>query len=239
MRSKYRDSHVELFHQLAPWIVLIAGLMAFFYLVLPATAKADGLPSYPASARSNSSAVHCWGGGYGSGTFARDEMSIASVMSNDMGQAAYGGGPQIGCDYTTSLWAFGVMADYTFQASQAQTSIGGLTANGPIGNEGSVLGRLGVYTSPSTMLYVVGGVAFLENKTMTLAPTTLAMPFSGGVGPDIGVGLETALATNWSGFIQYEHKDFGSRTGALSSVIPTSASTVEDSVKVGVRYRFW
>jgi outer membrane immunogenic protein len=93
---------------------------------------------------------------------------------------------------------------------------------------GDLTGRLG-YASDKTLLYVKGGVAFLNadynahyvgQNWSTVSPsgcncTSNASEFKFGksetlVGWTIGVGLERALSENWSLKAEYQHFDFGS-----------------------------
>jgi opacity protein-like surface antigen len=59
----------------------------------------------------------------------------------------------------------------------------------------------------------------------------------------VGAGLEYALTSNWSTFIEYNHADYGSKNVTLTDAAKQNSwyykfSNRIDTVMVGVNYRF-
>jgi outer membrane immunogenic protein len=128
---------------------------------------------------------------------------------------------------------------------------------------GTLRGRVGVTPSEGWLLYATGGLAYGEIKTNAtftippggpcLAPCT---PTPGGsvvgnfsqtkAGWVVGAGVETALAGNWTGKLEYLHLDFGDVSQGFAPVliIPfvgtlrANTRLSDDIVRVGVNYRF-
>ena len=129
---------------------------------------------------------------------------------------------------------------------------------------GTVRGRLG-YAIDRTLLYVTGGlaygnrsgngsIAYYNAGTIAGAPTAIySRPGSqgSGVGFALGAGVEQALTNTWSVKLEYLHTDLGRRSGGFSSnfqpaftttnytVTTASSRNTNDSVRVGVNYRFY
>jgi len=208
--------------------------------VMSGPAWADGSTKDVPTARQ----LACYLGVYGQGSYVRDETRIATVMDMAMGDAVTGGGPQVGCDVIVSeRWLVGLVADYTWQATRFQQTMGGLVMSAPVSNEWSVRGRVGAFTTSArnTLLYVHGGVAGEVDANARIG-AALTMPFSGGIGGVVGAGIETKLGggqgnSGWYAFGEYGHEMFGDRTGTVVGV-PTRVTNVEDRVRVGINFRY-
>jgi outer membrane immunogenic protein len=110
-----------------------------------------------------------------------------------------------------------------------------------------------VLVTPSTLLYVTGGAAYVSINTdltvTTIAPIGLPVSVirsgsSSKFGWTIGGGVESMFGNNWSGKLEYLYMDLGtveSTTGiGTGVVIGTNLSTrVTDSIfRAGINYHF-
>jgi outer membrane immunogenic protein len=130
---------------------------------------------------------------------------------------------------------------------------------------GDLTGRIG-YAAERTLLYVKGGVAFLDadikakysgQNYTTLDPHVPDVPANFNyshddtlVGWTIGAGVEYALTPSWSLKAEYRHFDFGEMSYSYSDSIKlpctncysklegkTDVSLTADAVTLGVNYR--
>jgi outer membrane immunogenic protein len=147
-------------------------------------------------------------------------------VGSDTGTGVVGGG-QIGCDYQTANWVFGVQGMFDGSGVKGNLVPNGANtpANNPIGftpNErlgfkiewfATLTGRIGYLVQPQALLYLKGGAAWAHN---TYSDNDLTIPVlgNGSANPSgwtIGGGLEYAFLPNWSAFVEYNFIDFGSR----------------------------
>jgi outer membrane immunogenic protein len=208
---------------------------------------------------------------------------ISCVSSEPMNGVAFRFGSHLGYDWQiASLWVAGIEGDIgsanhttTFSGSALPGSIGGFLV--PVGGfsglsgdnfsvkttwDGSVRARLGVLATPSALLYVTGGPAWLRydsTSTCGLSPTGLCFttmsPLSitnstTKTGWTFGVGGETRLAGNWFGRAEYRYADFGTTTYTNTVVNTTFAIPLvyndtyslhmqTHTVSFGLSYKFW
>lgn len=103
----------------------------------------------------------------------------------------------LGYDFqTSSNWVLGVELDGTW-TNLKNTDFDG-TVNAKIDWMTAIDARVGYLVDPSTLLYVKGGVAFID---LDIPPTAYVAPGTGRknlTGFQFGVGGETAIAPHWS-----------------------------------------
>ena len=170
------------------------------------------------------------------------------------------GGGQVGFNWQTGNWVFGVEGDWSAAKSHRTVIINspiipGVTriATGDDHWFATATGRIG-YAQDKWLVYAKGGVAWYNE---TDGATTTGVPGVGTVisasvrdtrtGWTAGAGLEWALWTNWSAKIEYNFMDFGTEHVTFVSISPPIAvgtfgtadiPTQVHAVKVGINYRF-
>jgi outer membrane immunogenic protein len=205
-------------------------------------------------------AVYTWTGFYlgvnagGGWSNANSEFSTAGFPSfagvdNHMSGVIAGG--QLGYNWQSGSWVFGVEADFQYSGMK-----GGISAPCPAGLcaatfdqnmpwFGTARGRFG-YASAGWLIYATGGYAYTRLQSDASAS-------AGGLSVSVqreesrsgwtaGGGIEAALGANWSAKVEYLYMDFGSRD---SSWTFTGLPTITDSTRLqsnivrgGVNYRF-
>jgi outer membrane immunogenic protein len=218
---------------------------------------------------------YSWGRSRTDGAFYNDNTGVLLASASNtvnLNGGIFGG--QIGKNWQSGNTVFGIEADIQWSGEKGGTSFtcptpafGGpcnLITGGPgagvaptaainqkIAWFGTLRGRLGATVTPSTLLYVTGGLAYGGIKTdgvisgfnVIQVPTTLAFSHSSTrAGWVIGAGLEGHLGGNWTGKIEGLYMDLGSVSG--SGVLPSNPplratynSRITDAVvRVGVNY---
>jgi outer membrane immunogenic protein len=219
-------------------------------------------PIYKAPPAAVYSWTGCYIGGNAGGKSARTEgdVSVPASTFTPAGTASLGSdrdttwvaGGQIGCNYQSGQFVFGIEGDIDANRwSTTQTLGGALTGAGALipGDfftadsrwQASVRGRLG-YAWDRTLLYATGGVAFADvdataNYIAVRVPTGVLFPASMGserrtlVGFTVGGGVEYALQSNWSVGVEgrytwYQSHDFSGGPLAASVTGGTVAAPV-------------
>ena len=132
-----------------------------------------------------------------------------ATLDSDNNTAFVGGG-QIGYNYQTGQFVFGVESDIdVWVSTKAGANTDPLLAD--------VTGRLGYAMGP-VLLYAKGGWAYLDT-------------LNGLDGWTVGGGVEYKFGPSWSMKGEYQHFDF-------SNVPGTSSSLTAEVVKVGLNYHF-
>jgi outer membrane immunogenic protein len=207
------------------------------------------------------------------------------VNSEPMNGSAFRIGGHIGYDWQFApLWLAGVEGDLgwagrtvTFTGSPLPGNINGFLF--PVGSfsglagdtfnvrttwDGSARGRVGVLATPSVLLYLTGGPAWLRvqsTSTCSVAPagdcftnmTPLSITNSSTrLGWTIGGGAETRLWGNWFGRAEYRYADYGTPTyvntvfnagfGGVGPFIYNDTYSLHirtHTVDFGLSYKFW
>jgi len=102
----------------------------------------------------------------------------------------------------------------------------------------SLRARLG-YTSGNWLFYATGGAAFagerfLSTPTGGIEEKVLHTRF----GWTAGGGVEYAFAPNWSGKLEYNYMDFGSKNVSFAPFTSTAIDQQIHAVKFGINYKF-
>jgi outer membrane immunogenic protein len=149
------------------------------------------------------------------------------------------GGFQIGYNWQTGAFVYGLETDFQLSAGDGTVQGGGplgLRAN--VDNEwfGTIRGRLG-YAVDRWLFYVTGGGAYVHNKA---TGTFGGVPFRStetGWTWTVGGGVEWAMWQNWSAKLEYLYF-------AEPDDVPRPPGTSVDgngdthTIRVGVNYRF-
>jgi outer membrane immunogenic protein len=214
-------------------------LLASVGVVAMATAAtAADLPArYPTKAPAYVAAMYNWTGFYLGG-------HVGWASSDFADSDGFAAGGQIGFNYQTGQFVFGVEGDLTWTdlgASTTGTVLGvPLTVSGSNDWYGSIAGRLGVAVGPmgNVLLYVKGGVAWTDwSASATAAGVTVNLGSGTQTGWVLGGGVEYGFAPNWSAKLEYNFFDFDGSTGTILGT-PLNFDVQTHMVKVGVNYRF-
>jgi outer membrane immunogenic protein len=202
-----------------------------------------------------------------------------AISNNPLSERLDGviGGGQIGYNWqANSTWVLGLEADIQGSGERGNSSFSDPYSFGVAcdifcstvsGNMhaaidwfGTVRGRAGVLATPTTLLYVTGGLAYggvnssgtITDACFTARPCT---PGSWGfsntstkVGWTVGAGVEGAIpnSANWTWKLEYLYVDLGSISGAGFELggdfgpLPYTWSTrvTDNIVRAGLNYRF-
>jgi len=196
-------------------------------------------------------------GGYSWGRSSRDLnffnplngviLATGTGGGRDMNGGLFGG--QIGYNWQSSNWVFGVEFDAQWTGQRGSTTVlcpvGGCfpaATIAPLASGGTATledklawlstfrGRLGVTVTPSVLLYATGGGAWGEiDSTLGLtALTATGIPVAvvgsrntNRFGWTVGAGIEAMFSPNWSAKLEYLYVDMGSISNSV--VMPTAS----------------
>jgi outer membrane immunogenic protein len=194
------------------------------------------------------------GGNIGGGWASKNSNDVAGavteVIGADLGShtaSGFIGGGQIGCDYQTGVWVFGVQGMFDGSAMQgSNTDPSGLfVVNSSIPWLATVTGRIGLTAAPAVLVYAKGGGAWVrDNYTLNAVPGgTLANASTTPSGWTVGGGVEWAFTGNWSAFAEYNYLDFGTPRVTFTSTLGGPAFPINireniNSFMVGLNSRF-
>ena len=191
------------------------------------------------------------GGGWGERTGNRGIINSGNGTLNagigvpvdlDTGPSGVIGGRQVGCNFQTSQFVFGIETDIQGGGILGNSTIyfrspnGGITdATTASGEEridrfGTARVRIGFTPMSSLLLYGTGGLAYggvRNSATLVLTPATDGN-YAGSIsetkfGWAAGIGGEYTLADNWSMKLEYLYLDLG--TSAVRMVDPGRPGT--------------
>lgn len=219
--------------------------------------------------------------GYGDG-YGHDTISGANALSDtivstgivpatlDTKGSGWLGGGTVGYNWQVPQYpvVLGLEADFDWDGLRG--SAGQTLTTGPLGFPASlavtadrhdrwlstIRGRVGTdFLSPTTLLYVTGGLAIASIDGGTTA--TLTTPFKAlnasisdpytttKVGATVGGGIESAINHNWSWKAEYLFVDLGNQTGSMGTTIlgskvgfNTNQNLNESIVRGGLNYKF-
>jgi outer membrane immunogenic protein len=172
-------------------------------------------------------------GGYGWGRSSWDAFGTSTDVSGGMVGLTAGYNWQA----MGSPWVFGLEGDIDWTNIKgsfvnAICTTGCQTQNNWIG---TVRGRVG-YAWDRVMPYITGGLAVGDIEATQVG---LAGVHDTNVGWTAGVGIEAALAGNWTAKLEYLHIDLGHvNCGVVACAPATSVGFHTDQVRAGVNYRF-
>ncbi len=151
-------------------------------------------------------------------------------------KAGFTGGGQVGYNFQSSNFVFGVEADLNYVSNKSSITLPGvpfgpITATSKLDWMATVRGRLGVAFS-STLFYVTGGWAFAHfEDTWNIPGATI----QGNVektrsGWTAGGGIEHMFARNWTVKVEALYADFGRWDGFLTGFGGTYRTQFEHQV---------
>ena len=194
----------------------------------------------------------CYIGGHIGGLWAHKEW-----FDHDPGSLTFGqsdgthnpsgvlGGLQAGCDYQfAGGFVAGIAGDYAWtdaDGSNLSFLFPGFTNHSRVKSLSSVTGRVG-YAWDRFLGYVKGGGAWERDEYDFTGGVIIGTASETRSGWTVGVGAEYAFTNFLSGFVEYNHYDFGDRdviflqnNGFTSNV---GIKETKDVVKAGLNFRF-
>jgi outer membrane immunogenic protein len=190
-------------------------------------------------------------------------FNFPDTTINNYGVNGFLGGVQIGYNYQSGPWVWGVEAQASWAGIRGSDScpffIGkSTTCKTNVDALGSFAVRFGG-TIDRAMLYVKGGLAWAYERHRISSPNFISFDGIGAGafsieqkhwrwGGMLGAGVEFAFTNSISGKLEYNYMDFGTRTysfafpGVFPFVTPEDVDVkIRQSihlVKVGLNYRF-
>ncbi len=217
--------------------VLVAAVVVALSLTTLGTASAADLGVRPAAVRAPSvlEPSYIWSGFY-FGVHAGiggDETKLSSPLVGTATATSSGGfaGGQLGYNWQSGLWVWGLETDIAWSDISARTTAGGFATGVDVDWFGTTRLRLGYTWWQRVMLYVTGGVAYGET-------TTFAGAFSQSttkLGYAVGGGVEYAMLPNVSFKTEYLYVDLGDST---VTPLPVTETTTFHSMKAGLNWKF-
>ena len=206
----------------------------------------------------------CYFGGNVGGGWARkhlvdrDGSFFVGINPFDAGTHKPGGfvgGGQIGCDYQTGAWVFGLQGLFdgtSLKGSEPLPGYPNVSFQTRISWFATLTGRIGYAVQPATLVYLKGGAAWVRDEhDYNVIPVNVGQPPYHAAaevtrsGWTIGGGLEHLFAPNWSAFVEYNYMDFGTRGTRFTAdpvTIPSgfNIDVTQDvqTVLIGINYRF-
>jgi outer membrane immunogenic protein len=187
------------------------------------------------------------GGGWGRQSFFDSTLNGGTNEGSNTSTGVVGGG-QIGCDYQTGNWVFGIggMVDGAdVKGTDVIPGGSGFAWQTKIPWVATLTGRVGYAVLPSTLLYAKGGAAWLRSNYTLVngAGVVTDIANTDRSGWTVGGGIEHLFAPNWSVFLEYDYMNFGTRILTVTSVppgitFPVNFSQNMQTAIVGVNYRF-
>jgi outer membrane immunogenic protein len=189
----------------------------------------------------------CYVGGNVGGAWSNVEVdNVSTGGSASASNSGFAGGGQIGCDYQTGAWVFGIrnMLDATSLTNNATFStipFSG-TADSRTRWFDTLTVRGGYLVAPNVLFYVQGGAAW-TNTNVTFddfGGTQVGEISNDNTGWTVGAGGEWMFAPHWSAFVEYNFMDFGTQSTAFAACggcVLSAKANIQD-VLIGLNYRF-
>lgn len=185
-----------------------------------------------------------------------DVLDTASLGSHTAVGWVLGG--QIGYDFQTGPWVFGIRGMYDWADLNGSNVVPGGTniMSTNVRSFATAVGRVGYLFEPNTLVYGLGGGAWAWDryKVSTGAGVEFGNATETKSGYVVGMGLEHKFSRNWSVFAEYDYLRCGcvvpvTTTTILApplvpgGVVPTGAVPIDikqhlSIILVGINYRF-
>jgi outer membrane immunogenic protein len=184
-------------------------------------------------------------GGYGWGR-SREQFALTPGIPTNFNVDGGLAGGQIGYNWQTGAWVFGVEADGHWANLRGSTACPNpaFLCSANTRTLASFRGRLG-YATGSWLFYGTGGLGYANTRYTAL---TGGVPGAGTTGVftadrwgyAAGAGIEWGFTPNWTAKVEYMHYGFDSATAPAGTLGAGTASVRPDidTVKVGVNYRW-
>jgi outer membrane immunogenic protein len=185
------------------------------------------------------------------GTCAASEGTVQGIASCSTSATGFTAGVQVGYDWQTRYFVYGVVADWTW-TNLSHTVTNHLSSHpffrAKVDWLASFRGRMGLAVD-DTLVYFTGGLALADIKSGTgqtgdcpsyCYANDISTTRAGWVA---GLGTEHKFNQNWSVFAEFLYYDFGRVSASGSSPNNTVSYSTEFTHeimqgKVGVNYRF-
>ena len=253
----FRDRHTlkAVIREMQMHIRLLASATAATLIAGSLTALAADLPRRPEyQAPVMVAPVNQWAGCYVGGNIggARGGAKIDNVAGAGSVSPSSNGfvvGGQIGCDYQTGAWVFGIrnLGDWA-DLDKRGGIVGGAFNGFSVGTKSNwidlLTGRVGYAMQPMWLLYLQGGGAWRNSDVQLFNPAgaQVAEASKTRSGWTVGVGSEYKFAQNWSVFLEYNYADFGSNLVSIPvagvGTFSGSVNTDLHMVLTGVNWQF-
>jgi outer membrane immunogenic protein len=238
--------------------ILLAGVGLLALATLAQPVVAADLPRAPVvkapAAVAPFSWTGCYIGGNVGGIWARkksseDDPAIFDPLDRTSHtQSGVAAGGQLGCDYQSGAWVYGVQGMFDWTHSDATTSFQvdpQYSLNAKLSWFATITARLAYAVQPATLVYLKGGGAWVREKfriDLNGVPFAFGRASTPG-GWTIGVGVEHMFLPGWSAFLEYAYLDFGTKRTGFTLAPPPGDLTVPikqhvHAVLVGLNYRF-
>ncbi|RBP08557.1 outer membrane immunogenic protein [Roseiarcus fermentans] len=228
----------------------IFGALAIPLTLLAGGAQAADLPTKKsAPAPIMAPAPYSWTGAYvglqGGYGWGSQEVYLPSVWWRYWGDERHGGfgGALAGYDYQMGNVVVGLQADYNVaNITGGASPFGGkYNTSSTVNSFGAVDLKLG-YAADRVLVYALGGLG-LMNVSYTLNQPLY--PYAYGkyndfrAMPNVGVGVEYAVNTNWTAFADVRYFRSASQSYSAMPVLgPRSITEVNTIYRLGVTYKF-
>ena len=187
-----------------------------------AAAAAD-LPRGPAPYSPPPSSIYNWTGPYAGLNLGYEWGKVTSTSIEPAGVA---GGGQLGYNWQTGQFVFGLETD--LQASGADDTFAPYKFSNPW--FGTLRGRAG-FAVNNILLYGTVGIGYGELKGESFGLEEDKTLF----GWTAGAGMEVGFAPNWSAKVEYLYMDLGSRAFSITG---TDNGLQASYLRLGVNYHF-
>jgi outer membrane immunogenic protein len=209
-------------------------------LVVGSSAYAADLPTKAPYAPIAPAPVTTWTGFYvglnaGFGWASTD----ATVAGSDLD--GFVGGGQVGYNWQSGNWVFGVEGDFQGSAQDTSSSgafpgLGTVTLDQEIPWFATMRGRLGYAWGP-WLLYATGGAAWVNYQATFSAAGVSVEDDATNFAWTVGGGVEWMFAPKWSAKLEYLYIDTGDTDVTLFGV-PFTARAKDNIVRAGINYHF-
>jgi outer membrane immunogenic protein len=229
-------------------------------LVMPTVASADPLPPPPPPA-----ALPSWAGLYIGVTagaasqfaqthssrtqFGGNDTDVVTPVSNSLTKTGFIGGGQIGYNFQSGTWVYGLEADIsglTGKPSLNSQAVGkGVLATtiNQIDWMATFRGRFGFVVAGDTLIYATGGLALarVNNSFGYSSSSNSFVDNSVRTGLVGGIGFEHMFNQNWIVRLEALYADLGSKTVHSSNFTGGKTTTFSNQValiRLGLSYKF-
>jgi opacity protein-like surface antigen len=191
-----------------------------------------------------------WSDPFGSTVNAAGSVNVAGFGDTTHATGPLGGG-QVGADWQIGRMVLGIQADASAANLRGENTcfsgLGGINCHHAVNALGSITGRAG-YAWDRSLVYVKGGGAWTATAYDLLANTNALTLGTGSANLDswgftVGGGIEYALTSHWTAFVEYDHIGLPTTTVAFPTVATIDTATISvrqtvDMFKLGVNYKF-
>jgi outer membrane immunogenic protein len=225
------------------------GVAAFALIATTLTAQAQNMPAKVAKGPYyGSPPVHQWTGFYGGLNVGYGLAGITDNLPLAVTTLMHGvfGGAQLGYNYQTGAWVYGLEAD--IQASDLSTSysqnlpiVGNVTAGHKIPYFGTFRGRLGyAFTCGCVMAYATAGLAYGAYEPFASAGGITVSQRYTNAALAAGAGVEWMIAERWSTKLEALYFDTGTiGSGVTLPIVGEINARVRATItRLGLNYHF-